>query len=48
VTGIIREDNITIPSGESVILPGDRIIIFAQRSAIPKVEKILMVKLEYF
>lgn len=48
VTGIIRGDNITIPSGESVIEPGDRIIIFAQRSAIPKVEKILMVKLEYF
>jgi trk system potassium uptake protein len=48
VTGIIRGDNITIPSGESVIEPGDRIIIFAQRSAIPRVEKILMVKLEYF
>jgi trk system potassium uptake protein len=48
VTGIIRGESITIPSGESVIEPGDRIIIFAQRSAIPKVEKILMVKLEYF
>jgi trk system potassium uptake protein TrkA len=48
VTGIIRGDNITIPSGESVIEPGDRVIIFAQRSAIPRVEKILMVKLEYF
>jgi trk system potassium uptake protein len=48
VTGIIRGDNITIPSGESVIEPGDRVIIFAQRSAISKVEKILMVKLEYF
>jgi trk system potassium uptake protein len=48
VTGIIRGDNITIPSGESVIEPGDRIIIFAQRSAISRVEKILMVKLEYF
>jgi trk system potassium uptake protein len=48
VTGIIRGDNITIPSGESIIEPGDRIIIFAQRSAIPRVEKILMVKLEYF
>ena len=48
VTGIIRGDNITIPSGESVIEPGDRIIIFVQRPAIPKVEKILTVKLEYF
>lgn len=48
VTGIIRGDKIIIPSGESVIEPGDRIIIFVQRSAIPKVEKILTVKLEYF
>jgi trk system potassium uptake protein len=48
VTGIIRENNITIPSGESIIMPGDRIIIFAQRLAIPKVERVLMVKLEYF
>jgi trk system potassium uptake protein len=48
VTGIIRENNITIPSGESIIMPGDRIIIFAQRFAIPKVERVLMVKLEYF
>lgn len=48
VTGIIKGDNITIPSGESVIEPGDRVIIFAQRSAISKLEKILTVKLEYF
>ncbi|MDM8525266.1 Trk system potassium transporter TrkA [Desulfococcaceae bacterium HSG8] len=45
---IIRENDITIPSGESIIQPGDRIIIFAKRDAIPKMEKILEVKLEYF
>lgn len=48
VTGIIRSEDVIIPSGDSVILPGDRIIIFARKEAIPKVEKILMVKLEYF
>lgn len=48
VTGIIRDEHVTIPSGESIIEPGDRIIIFAQKSAISKVEKILTVKLEYF
>jgi trk system potassium uptake protein TrkA len=48
VTGIIRDEHITIPAGESIIEPGDRIIIFAQKSAISKVEKILTVKLEYF
>ncbi len=48
VVGIIRSDNIIIPSGESVIVPEDRIIIFTQRESIPQVEKILAVKLEYF
>ena len=48
VTGIIRKDDVIIPSGDSVIEPDDRIIIFARREAIPKIEKILAVKLEYF
>ena len=48
VAGIIRGDDIIIPTGDSVIQPDDRIIIFAIRQAIPKVEKILAVKLEYF
>jgi len=47
VAGIIRKETIIIPSGESVIEPDDRIIIFATRAAIPGVEKILAVKLEY-
>ena len=48
VIGIMRGQNILVPSGESVIDPGDRIIIFAVRKAIAKVEAILAVKLEYF
>lgn len=48
VAGIIRKDHIIIPTGDSIIEPGDRIIIFAQRKAINSIEKILAVKLEYF
>ena len=48
VVGIIRQEDIIIPSGDSVIRPEDRVIIFARRQAIPKVEKMLSVKLEYF
>ena len=48
VAGIIHNDEIIIPTGDSVIRPGDRVIIFARRQAIAKVEKILSVKLEYF
>ncbi len=48
ITGIFRDNSVIIPSGESVIEPEDRIIIFAKKQVIPKIEKILEVKLEYF
>ncbi|MBT8340384.1 MAG: Trk system potassium transporter TrkA [Desulfatitalea sp.] len=48
VAGIIRNDHIIIPTGDSVVEPEDRVIIFAQRRAIGGIEKILAVKLEYF
>jgi len=48
VIGIIREDEIEIPSGDSIIQPNDRILIFAKREVISKIEKILTVKLEFF
>jgi trk system potassium uptake protein TrkA len=48
VMAIIRGDEVIIPTGGSVIQPEDRIIILSTRQGIPKVEKALMVKLEYF
>ena len=48
VLTILRGENVIIPTGQSVVAPNDRIIIFARREAIPKIEKILAVKLEYF
>ncbi len=47
VIGIIRNDEVIIPSGESVIEVGDRVIIFARRQVVEKIEKILTVKLEF-
>ncbi len=48
VAGIIRDEQIIIPTGDSVVEPDDRVIIFAQRRAIGGIEKLLAVKLEYF
>jgi trk system potassium uptake protein TrkA len=48
LAGIIRGEEIIIPSGDSLVQPGDRTIIFARRDAVPGVEKLLSVKLEYF
>ena len=48
LAGIIHQGDIIIPTGDSIVEPDDRIIIFARRKAIAKIEKMLAVKLEYF
>jgi trk system potassium uptake protein TrkA len=48
VATVVRGEEIIIPSGNTVIHPGDRVILFSLRSSIPKLEKVLTVKLEYF
>jgi trk system potassium uptake protein TrkA len=45
---IIRNDDIIIPTGDSVVNPGDQIIVFAVKQAVRKMEKLLTVKLEFF
>lgn len=47
IGAVVRAGETIIPSGETVILPHDRVIVFALREAIPKVENALMVKLQY-
>jgi len=48
VVGIKRGEKVLIPSGESIIEAEDQIIIFATRDAVPKIEKILSIKLEFY
>jgi trk system potassium uptake protein TrkA len=48
VGAIVRGEEIIIPRGDSVIIPKDRLIIFALEKVVPKLEKLLTVKLEYF
>ena len=48
IGAVVRGDEVIIPGGDDVILPEDRVVIFALQSSIRKVEKALMVKLEYF
>jgi trk system potassium uptake protein TrkA len=45
---IMRNDQVMIPSGTSVVAPGDRIILFAVKQAVKKLEKMLTVKLDFF
>ncbi len=48
IGAVLREDRVIIPMGDTVILPGDHVILVTLRSAIPQIEKILTVKLDYF
>ncbi|MCK4738934.1 MAG: Trk system potassium transporter TrkA [Deltaproteobacteria bacterium] len=41
-------EKMVLPSGDTVIEPGDKVIIFALRKTIKKVEQMLMVKPEFF
>jgi trk system potassium uptake protein TrkA len=48
VGAIVRGEEIIIPRGHNMIKPHDHLIIFALQGAIPKLEKLFTVKLEYF
>lgn len=48
IGAIVRGDEIIIPRGDSVIHPKDHLIIFTLKKVVPKLEKLLTVKLEYF
>ncbi|NRA01833.1 MAG: Trk system potassium transporter TrkA [Myxococcales bacterium] len=48
VGAIVRGEQVIIPSGDDEIRSGDRVVLFALRSAIPVLERQMMVKLEYF
>jgi trk system potassium uptake protein TrkA len=45
---IVRGEEIIIPHGDSIIWPQDHMIIFALQQVVPKLEKLLTVKLDYF
>jgi trk system potassium uptake protein TrkA len=48
IGAIVRDQDIIIPKGDSMVLPRDRLIIFTLDKVVPKLEKLLTVKLEYF
>ncbi|MEF2232064.1 MAG: Trk system potassium transporter TrkA [Pseudodesulfovibrio sp.] len=43
-----RGDEVVIPRGDTVIRPNDRLLIISTRQNIPKVEKVLTTKVEFF
>jgi trk system potassium uptake protein TrkA len=45
---IVRDDQVVIPRGGTVVRAGDLVILFAATEAVKKVEKLFAVKLEFF
>ncbi len=48
VGALIRDDIAIIPGGDDEIVPGDDVFVFAHKKAIPKIEKMMAVKLDFF
>ena len=48
VGGLVRGNQAIIPQGGTVIEAGDRVVIFARKRMIPRIEKLFTVKLDYF
>lgn len=48
VGAIVRGEEIIIPRGDSIIRPKDRLILLALQKVVPKLEKLLTVKLDFF
>ena len=48
VGAIVRDDEVIIPRGDTVVQANDLVIIFAATAAVKKIEKIFAVKLEFF
>lgn len=48
VGAVVHNGNFIAPRGETVIQPGDRVVLFAARGAIAELERILSVRAEFF
>ena len=47
LAAVIRDGEVLIPGGQTVVQPGDHLIIFLRHRVLPKIEKLLTVSLEY-
>lgn len=48
IGAVVRENDVIMPRGNTVIQGGDRVVLFAAAEAVKKVEKMFSVRLEFF
>lgn len=48
IGALVREGRVTIPGGDTVVRPGDRVIVFVRHDAVPAAEKLFSVGFGFF
>ena len=48
IGAILRDGEVSIPRGDTIIAVHDRVVVFAAASAVRKLEKMFAVSLEFF
>jgi len=48
IGAIVRDSEVIIPRGDTVINTHDKVVLFALKNAVKKVEKLFAVRLEFF
>ncbi|HJN04934.1 MAG TPA: Trk system potassium transporter TrkA, partial [Alphaproteobacteria bacterium] len=48
IGAVLRDDEVLIPRGDTVITTHDKVVLFAARAVVKKVEKMFAVRLEFF
>jgi trk system potassium uptake protein TrkA len=48
IGAVVKGDEVLLPTGDTIIEAGDRVVIFTLPKTIPQVEKLLTVKPEFF
>jgi trk system potassium uptake protein TrkA len=48
IGAVVKGEEVLIPEGDTMIDPGDEVVLFSLSRSIPKLEKFLMVKPEFF
>ncbi len=48
IGGVLRDENVIIPRGDTVIQVKDRVVIFALADVVKRVEKMFSVRLDFF
>ena len=48
IGAVVKGEEAIVPEGDTMVEPGDKVVLFALSQSVSKIEKFLMVKPEFF